>query len=308
MSIITNKEVRYRAASLALGVTVLLTLLKLGTAYLSDSVGVLSEGLHSFLDLVSTAVSFFTVREAGKPADQEHPFGHGKFETLSSLFESILLACAAGLIVYEGVVHLSHPRPIHYPWLAIGVILFSFAVSYWTYRHNSFAALQTESSAIHLNALHFFSDMISSLGILIGLIFMKLTGWTMIDPLIAFVVAAYILVISARQVKGALAELSDTQLPEHEIRQIRELLDSHQGKMINAHELRTRKSGSTRHIDFHLVVCGELTVKASHALCDEFEASILEVFPQASVNIHVEPCTQEDSQCHVHCRIPRTIS
>lgn len=301
MSITTRTEVRFRAASLALLATVVLTGLKLGAAYFSHSVGVLSEGLHSFLDLVSASVSYFTVREAGKPADKEHPFGHGKIETLSSLFESLLLAVTAGLIIYEGAEHLRNPVPLEYQELAIGTILFSLIVSYWTYRQNARAAQQTESSAIHVNALHFLSDVVASLGILIGLIVMKITNWFLIDPLIAFVVAAYILGLSARQVKGAIEELSDAQLPEREVQQIQSLLNSFQGKMINAHELRTRKSGSTRHIDFHLVVCGELTVDASHALCDQFESRILEVFPQASVNIHVEPCEKELTQCHIFC-------
>ncbi len=268
---------------------------------MSHSVGVLSEGIHSFLDLISATMSFFTVREAGKPADEDHPFGHGKIETLSSLFESLLLVVAALLITYEGVIHLRQPEPIHYEGLAIASIVFSLIVSYWIYRHNSLAAKETESSALHVNALHFLSDVVASAGVLLGLLVLKFTGWLFIDPLIAFVVAAYILFISAKQVKDALLELADTQLPEHEIQTIRSLLVSSQSTLIEAHDLRTRKSGATRHIDFHLVVCGGMSVEASHAMCDELESKIIEVFPRASVNIHVEPCERERLQCHLTC-------
>jgi ferrous-iron efflux pump FieF len=121
--------------------------------------------------------------------------------------------------------------------------------------------------------------------------------------LMAFIVAAYILIISAKQVKGALLELSDTQLPDDEIRSIRHLVDSFKGRTIEAHDLRTRKSGATRHIDFHLVVCGQLTVEASHTVCDDLENKIMEVFPRCSVNIHVEPCEREKTGCQKTCQV-----
>jgi cation diffusion facilitator family transporter len=269
---------------------------------MSNSVGVLSEGIHSFLDLVSAALSFFTVREAGKPADKEHPYGHGKIETLSSLFESLLLTVAAGLISYEGIAHFEHPEPVRHQGMAIGVILVSVVVSYFTYRHNSTAARTTDSSALHVNALHFLSDVVASLSVLVGLILMKITGWVLIDPLIALAVGAYILLISAKQVKEALVELTDTQLPEKEIAVLHVLLDSFKDRAIEAHDLRTRKSGATRHIDFHLVVCGQMSVEKSHTYCDEMEQKIMEVFPNASINIHVEPCEKERTQCHLTCR------
>lgn len=268
---------------------------------MSQSVGVLSEGLHSFLDLVSAAISFFTVREAGKPADEDHPFGHGKIETLSSLFESILLVVAAGVMVFEGMSHLKNPHPIEHEGLAMGVMILSLIVSYATYRHNLSAAKETESSALHVNALHFLSDVVASIGVLVGLVLLKLTGWLFLDPIIAFGVAAYILIVSLKQVKTAVLELSDTQLPEGEVHQIRQLLFTGQESMIEAHDLRTRKSGATRHIDFHLVVCGQMTVENSHAVCDQLESKIIQVFPQASVNIHVEPCEKEQTLCHTTC-------
>ncbi len=275
---------------------------KLGTAYVSNSVGVLSEGLHSLLDLISAALSCFTVVEAGKPADKEHPFGHGKIETLSSLFEALLLLLAACLITYEGIAHLQNPEPIYHQGLAIFVMVFSLVVNFLAYRHNSSAAVQTESRALHVNALHFLADVVASLGILLGLVVMELTGWLWIDPVIAFAVAGYILIVSGKQVKEALQELADVQLPEHEIAALQSLLKSYESRMIETHDLRTRKSGAIRHLDFHLVVCGRTSVDASHALCDEIEAKINEVFPHSSVTIHVEPCEREKTQCHLTCQ------
>jgi cation diffusion facilitator family transporter len=279
--------------------------MKLAAGYASGSVGVLSEGMHSFLDVISAGIAFFTVREAGKPADHDHPFGHGKIETLSSLFESILLLFAAALITYEGVERFLHPEPLRYEGLAFATIAFSAAVSYYMYRHNRGAAVAAESGALHVNALHFLSDVVASVGVLAGLALMKVTGWLVIDPLIAFAVALYILVISARQVRRALQELADTQLPEEEIAAIRDLIEEFRadGRMIEAHDLRTRKSGATRHIDFHLVVCGQKTVEESHAICDQIEDRILGTYPRASINIHVEPCENERTGCQRSCPV-----
>lgn len=288
---------RRRAASLALITTIGLTVLKVVVGVLSGSVGVLSEAVHSFLDLVSAAVSFYTVQHSIKPADDDHPFGHGKIETLSSLFESLLLVVAAILIIYEGVDHILHPHPIGYTGLAIGVIAFSMAVSYLTYLHNRDAAVKTESSALHVNALHFLADVVASGGVLAGLIILQWTGWLWLDPVIAFAVAIYILWVSVKQVRQAVLELSDIQLPDEEIEVIREVLAEFGGQVIDVHDLRTRKSGAFRHIDYHMSVCGKMPVDGSHALCDEMEARIIAVYPNASVNIHVEPCEKSRDQC-----------
>jgi cation diffusion facilitator family transporter len=299
-SSITSK-VRHRAVTLALAATVGLTALKLAVGWLSGSVGVVSEGIHSSLDLVSAGLSFFTVREAVKPADEDHPFGHGKLETLSSLFESLLLVLAAVWIMYEGAQHLVRAEPVKYQGLAILTIVVSMAVSYFMYRHNLEASQLAESSAIQVNALHFLSDVVASGGVLVALVLMKLTGWQIIDPLIAFGVAVYILMISVQQVKSALGELADRMLPEAEVRQIQGILDSFRGRALEAHDLRTRKSGKVRHIDFHLVVCGHLTVNESHAVCDEMEEAINRAYPGSSVNIHVEPCEHHGPGCERVC-------
>jgi cation diffusion facilitator family transporter len=300
-SVENQLELRGRAAGYALTSTVLLTVFKLFVGVISGSAAVLSEGLHSFLDLVSALLSFFTVKEAGKPADAEHPFGHGKIETLSSLFEAVLLVVAAGLMVYEGSQQIIHPRPLQYQGLAMVTIFASIIISYFMYRYNLRAAKTVDSSALHLNALHFLTDVLASVAILIGLVVIKMTGWLMVDAVLAFAVAAYILVVSARQVRKAILELLDAQLPANEIEEIKTLLRSFEEDLIEAHDIRTRKSGATRHIDFHLVCCGTMTVNESHAVCDLIEGKILEKFPAASVNIHVEPCEPEKTGCRVRC-------
>ena len=294
-------QTRSRAATLALLTTLFLTIFKLGVGLISHSAGLLSEGIHSFLDSVSALIAFFTVREAGKPADAHHPFGHGKIETLSSFFEALLLVIAAGFMVYEGVQQLLKPRTLEYEWVAIGVMLVSLFLCYLVYRHNLAAASATESSALRVNALHFLSDLMTSLGILLGLLLIKLTGWLAVDSMMAFGIAIYIVGISLEQIKQSLSELTDVQLPEDEVGQIQEVLNAFKNKSIGTHALRTRRSGAVRHVDFHMVTCGRVNVSESHSICDEMESKIHDKFPRSSVNIHVEPCEHEGIHCSHTC-------
>lgn len=286
----TQAKARAEAATLALWATVGLTAFKLGVAWVSGSVGVLSEGVHSFLDLVSAAVAFFSIREAGKPADQDHPFGHGKIETLSSLFESFLLIVAAVWIFLEGLQDLAHPHEVQHQSLAILTMVVAMVVSFVVYRHNIKAAAITESGAIRVNALHFLSDVVASIGVLVGLVVIKFTGCNVVDAFVAMGVGLYVFYVALAQVRRALGELSDVQMPEAELAELRIILDCFQDRMIEAHDLRTRRIGATRHVEFHLVVCGLSSVVKSHAVCDAMEDKIRARFPDSLISIHVEPC------------------
>lgn len=296
---------RGRAAGLALLAATVITAGKIVIGLITGSVGVLSEGLHSLLDVLSAGVNVYTIREAGKPADEEHPFGHGKFETLSSLFEATLLLAAALIMVRAGISRLQNPQPLEHSNLAWGVMLVSGIASAYMYRHNLRAARETDSVALEVNALHFLSDALTCVGVVAGLVLMQFTGWLWLDPVIAFSVAAYVLVSTSSQVRKAIGELADRGLPDEEIKRIQEVCNRFRARpgsfMINAHDIRTRKAGSTRHIDFHLVLCGKLTVNASHDLCDEIEKDIEREITGASVTIHVEPCESERPACRKHC-------
>ncbi|MGE0616710.1 MAG: cation diffusion facilitator family transporter [Bacteriovoracia bacterium] len=298
--------VRAQAARVALAATILLTFFKFAVALYMGSVGVLSEAIHSLLDLLSAGIAFFTVRAAVQPADQDHPYGHGKFETVSSLFEALLLFAAAGFVVWEGWRAWLNPAPLQHEWLAIAVMGLSLLASYLVYRHNIGAARATESRAIEANAIHFLADVVTSGGVLAGLIAIYFTGLQVIDALMAFGIAAYILFMAVKLVKAAIAELVDVQLPAEELADLDAILARFKPKVIGVHELRTRRSGSHRHIDFHLSVCGDFTVNQSHFICDEMEDKIMERFPAASVNIHVEPCSQHDAKdCHSVCQFTK---
>lgn len=296
-----NHLLRNRAAKLAVFAASFLTILKLSVGWYTHSIGLVSDGVHSLFDLMAAAVAFFTVRAAHKPADREHPYGHGKIETLSSFFEAVLLLGAGSLIAYESIKRLFHPQEVIHQSAAIITVLISVGLSWIVYRHNKVAAEKTESSALKVNAFHFYTDFISSIGLLAGLILLHFTGWTPIDALMGLGVSVIILKESYSLIKAAVFELVDAQLPEDEVKIIKDALKKFESRMIDIHDLKTRRSGAIRHIDFHLVTCGVLTVNDSHKLCDEIEKKIYESFPKAMIHIHVEPCSHASLNCKTAC-------
>jgi len=297
----TQAALRSRAASAAFFAAFFLTAIKLSVAVYSGSVGVLSEGIHSALDLVSAGIASYSIREAGKPADREHPFGHGKIETLSSLLESILLVLASVFIVLEGAAHIRTPVVPEHTGLAIATIAISLVISYIVFRHNSNAGAATGSSAIQVNALHFLADAITSAGVLVALTAIHFTHAAWIDPVIAFLIAIYILGISWRQIKSSIEELTDRRLPLAEVARAREIMESFKPRIMEVHELKTRRSGVHRHFDFHALVCGRMSVVESHEVCDEIEAHLEAEFPGSFISIHVEPCGHPESALPPRC-------
>ncbi len=269
-------------------IAVVLTCIKLTAAFLSDATSVFSEAIHALLDCVSALIAFLTLRHAAKPADAEHPFGHEKIETLASLSESLLLVGAASFIVYESIHDFAHPRTLQNLPLTCFFLVLSGAISWRASSMQQKVADSTGSNAIAVNALHFFSDALASGALFLGMTAIALTHISWIDPLLALCVACYILAGAYSHIKEAIYDLGDWGLPAQELAQIQSLLHTH--KAIGIRDLRTRRSGRMRHIDFRLIVCGSMTVQESHDVCDELEKRIQSQTPNSSVTIHVEPC------------------
>jgi cation diffusion facilitator family transporter len=278
-----------------------LTCLKFIATWLSGSVSLFSESLHSLLDLVSAAVTYFTLQEAMKPADKEHPFGHGKMENLSSLLESLLLLMAAFFICSESLHALKHPSVITHQPLAIGVLVLSLTLSYGVYRHNLALSHAVDSRALESNAYHFFADFASNTAVLLGFLLIHITQWKGIDAIVAFLVAGYLTCVGIAQMKKNIKELIDNQLPEEEVKKITDQINSKEKSFIRFYHLRTRKSGSNRHIDFHLMFCGAMPVYSAHQVCDQIEEKIKHTFIDSSINIHIEPCEEFKTNCHEKC-------
>jgi len=291
------------AAVLSILSNTILTIAKLIIGIMMQSVSVISEAVHSGLDLVAAIIAWFAVRKSGKPADAEHPFGHGKVENVAGTIEAILIFGAAFYIIWEAVHKLrSGVVAIESLGWGAAVMAVSALVNYLVSRHLLNVAVKTDSVALEADAMHLRADVYTSVGVLGGLIAIQLTGIAMLDPIIAIVVALMIIKAAWDLTKAAFFHILDVKLPDDEEALIHEVMQRYTGRFIEYHKLRTRKSGHVRHIDMHLVVPEQITVKAGHALAHEITAEIEKSLAHSQILVHIEPCPGGCDSCMVECR------
>ncbi|MEI8140088.1 MAG: cation diffusion facilitator family transporter [bacterium] len=276
-----------------------LVVLKLLVGLLIGSVSVLSEAIHSAVDLVASVIAFLSVRTSAKPADVRHPFGHGKYENLSGAIEALLIFLAAIWIIFEAVHKLIAPQPLEKA--GIGVIVMSVsAITNWLISRRLFRiGRETDSIALQADAWHLRTDVYTSLGVMAGLGIIWSGYWVVptwnlnwVDPVAALCVAILILKAAWDLTAESVKDLLDARLPDEEeawiINYIRELRPLVQG----VHDLRTRKGGAMRFVEFHLIVPESMTVAEAHAISDKIEEAITARYPATHVTTHIEPCRQ----------------
>ncbi|MGI8923789.1 MAG: cation diffusion facilitator family transporter [Fimbriimonadales bacterium] len=277
------------AVSIAFNLALLIT--KVVIAMLSGSVSVLSEALHSVGDSVASVIAYIGVRVADKPADDDHPFGHGKAESLAGLAEATLLLMAGLYIGIESFLRLEEPEPVKVD-IALYVIAGTAVVNIFVGRYLSRVAKETDSRALEADAAHVIADFVTSLGVLFALALVRITGNPIYDPAIALVLSAWIIYTALRIAANTLKLLMDRQLPDEEIRAIEAILLAHP-EVKDWHQLRTRKSGSTRHIDAHILLRDELSLIEAHEITEEVEDLIRAKLPGVSISLHTEPFGHE---------------
>jgi cation diffusion facilitator family transporter len=287
-----NRE-KTSIARLSIGSNSLLVVTKLVVGIMIGSVSVISEAIHSGIDLVAAIIAYYSVRKSSEPPDSEHTFGHGKYENISGTVEALLIFVAAILIIYEAYNKIVHGVTIEDVNLGIAVMALSAIVIYYVSSKLMKTAKRTESIALEADAWHLRTDVLTSLGIFAGLNAIKLTGWTILDPVFAILVALFILKAAAELTIKSVRDLMDVNLPEEEVAEIQSIIKDHSGKFAGFHELRTRRSGSDRFIDLHMVVSRDMSVEQSHRLVDHIEKDITARFPRTSVITHVEPCDND---------------
>ncbi|NMW10641.1 cation diffusion facilitator family transporter [Bacillus velezensis] len=267
----------------------LVVMLKIVVGIITGSVAILSEAIHSFLDLIAAFIAFISVRISKKPADTGHPYGHGKVENLSGTIETILIFAAGIWMIYECVQKLVNPAPVHLPVLGIVVMLAGALINLIVSKFVKREAEKVNSVAMKSNALHLLTDVYTSLGVAASLLVVTLTEWYILDPIIGMVLAVYIIYEAFKLMKEAFPPLIDTRLSEEEEKTILKIIETFQQEFIEIHDFRTRRSGPQEYIDFHLVVASHVTIKDVHDLCDSIERDITNEFKQAQVMIHPEP-------------------
>jgi cation diffusion facilitator family transporter len=276
-----------------------LVVTKLVVGVMMMSVGVISEALHSGIDLVAALIARFSVKRSAEPADMDHRFGHGKFENLSGVVEGALIFVAAAVIVFEAGRRLLEPVAVEFVAAGMAVMGLSVVLNYYVSKRLMDVAKRTDSLALEADALHLKTDIWTSVGVFVALVAILITGEKLIDPVIALFVAAFIVRAAYDITKRSSQGLLDVALPDAEMRQIERIMNEHSSKYVNFHKLRARKTGSERQIDLHLTVPSDLSVKDSHDLAEHLEGDIQSALPKATIVIHVEPCDKACDKCRL---------
>jgi cation diffusion facilitator family transporter len=283
----SNKKVR--TARLSIMSNTFLIIIKAVVGVLSGSVSIISEAIHSFMDLLAAIIAFFSVKVSDKAPDEKHPYGHGKYENISGVIEGFLIFIAAGWIIYEAVNKILNRNEIEQLGTGFIVMFISAVVNFFVSRRLYKVAKETDSIALEADALHLKVDVYTSLGVAAGLAMIWITGYTILDPVVAILVAILILRESYILLKTAYSPLLDVKLPDDEIAVIKQAIECKNIECISFHQLRTRKAGHLRYVDLHLEVPASLSVKESHDICDAIEKEIEAKLKNVEVNIHVEP-------------------
>ena len=285
---------RIGTARFSIASAVTLAASKLLVGFLSGSLGVLSSAFDNLADILMSAVNYLSIKKSMEPADSSHPYGHGKMETLGTAFMSIVIALTGGWIVWEGVRRLQAgivPLSVD---IGLVVMALSVIASWFISERIRKAGEETGSQALKADSLHFRTDVWSGGGILLSLALYRVTGWKWLDPGIAAVVGIYIVAAALPVFREALDGLVDRSLPTETVEKIREVIDSHRPLVVDYHALRTRRSGSEKQVDFHVVICRKYLLEDAHRLADHLEKEVSRTLGGAHVVTHIDPC---DTEC-----------
>jgi cation diffusion facilitator family transporter len=297
-SLITNRASLTRFAWLSIAAALFTILLKAAAYFLTNSVGLLSDALESFVNLAGAIMALAMLTIAARPADEDHLYGHSKAEYFSSGVEGTLILLAAVSIAGASIQRLITPRPLEQIGLGIAVSLGASLINLVVARILLMASKREHSITLEANSQHLMTDVWTSVGVTIGVGAVMLTGWERLDPIIALIVAANIIWSGIHIVRKSVLGLMDTALPVDEQLIVQKVLDKHMQKHVQYHALRTRQSGSRRFVSLHVLVPGNWTVQRGHQLLERIEADIRQVLPSVTVFTHLEslndPASWED--------------
>lgn len=291
------------AARLLLATVIGLFAFKLLVGVVTGSVSIWAQAVDSSLDIFAVVVTFLTLGYSSKPADQEHPFGHGKVEAIAAGLQAILLLGASAAIAFSAIERILNGTGVSYAPAGVAVMLVSMVSSILLSNHLFKVAKATGSTALEANANNIRGDVYSTGGVLIGLTIVSIWNQaTIVDPILALLVVLMILRATYRVAHMAWSELIDIKLPEKEENTIKAAITEHfGGEVVDFHQLRTRKAGNQRYIDLHLVMPKHITLEEAHEMCDHLEKDMMTRLQRTDITIHVEPCDEKCAACKLKC-------
>jgi cation diffusion facilitator family transporter len=288
-----KQPIKNKVILLSIGAAVTTIILKFFAFLLTGSVGLLSDAMESLVNLAGASVALLALTIAARPADKTHPYGHNKVEYFSSGLEGGMILVAAGAITWTAVDRLRHPAQLESIGIGLGISLAATLVNFTVARILLKVGRQEDSIVLEVDGKHLMTDVVTSVGVVVGVVLVGFTSWLWLDPVVALAVAANIIFEGGKLVKRSLNGLADPALPIEEEEQIRGIIESvlnqSENQSLKYHGLRTRKSGSARFIDLHLLTPGEWTVSQSHEYSEAIEAKIKVQFKEVETTIHVEP-------------------
>jgi len=290
-----------RAAGLSILSNAILIALKLAAGAITGSIAIITEAVHSSIDLLASVIAFFSVRKADEPPDADHPYGHAKVENVAAGIEGMLILVGAGIIIFESVRRLVDVPEVESLGVGIAVIAFSavanFAVSTYLYRR----ANDTESPALEGDAAHLRTDSVTSAGVLVALVLVEVTGVEILDPIAALLVAVAIVTAGVRILMRSSRVLVDEALPDDELERVRAAIEAHDAPEVTGfHKLRARRAGSNRYIDLHVQFAEGTSLRRAHDLSHELQGAIGARLRGADVLIHLEPANSRESTSPDH--------
>src|SRR3989338_6768066 len=277
------------AVTLSIGTAFFLTVFKLSVGFFTHSLGLIASAVDSLMDVLVSTVNYIAIREADKPADKEHLYGHGKIESLAGLFQSLVISASGVFLVAESIRRLITGSHISHISVAVGVMFVSMVLTFFLVLKLKQVLKETGSIIVGTEALHFTADFLTTGGVILALALVYVTGSGIWYLIVAFLIACYILYQSFGILKKSIDELLDRALPQEEQREIERIILSHDPRIVGFHNLRTRKIGAQRFIDFHFEIRGEENFARAHELTESLIKHIRGRFPGADVTVHFDP-------------------
>ncbi|MFV0473911.1 MAG: cation diffusion facilitator family transporter [Pikeienuella sp.] len=257
--------------------------------WITGSVALLSDALESTVNVAAAFAALIAIRVAARPADSNHPYGHHKAEYFSAVLEGVLIITAALLILREAWFAFQAPRALDAPVEGLAINLLATAINAFWARMLITRGRREKSPALVADGRHLVADVVTSFGVGAGILLAWASGWWLLDPLMALIVAVNILWSGSRVIGESLSSLMDEAAPDETVAKVRAIISAHAAGASEAHDLRTRQAGAVTFVDFHLVVPGETSVFDAHEICDRIEAALRRELGEAQIAIHVEP-------------------
>ncbi|HJU53377.1 MAG TPA: cation diffusion facilitator family transporter [Pyrinomonadaceae bacterium] len=290
ISVKAEAAAKTSAARLSMLAAGFLIALKTGTGFLTGSISVWASLLDSTMDIFASGINYFAVRAASRPADDDHSYGHGKAESLAGLFQSLVIAASGLFLVYESIRRIINPNPTASEWVGVLTMIVAVLVSVALVVRLKRVARETESPALHADAMHYITDIYSNASALLALVIVAVTPYQIADPIISLAIAFYILWSAIHVGRESIDVLMDRRLPLQVDEQVAEVVSRYRDQgVLGFHDLRTRRSGSQKFIDMHLEVVRDMRLQEAHDVTVRVLRAIEAEIPRARVQIHTDP-------------------